>query len=323
MTGVFTLTMLNGGPVSPASPGSITAVLAMTPKGAYFANIAAVCAAFAVSFVVSAFLLKTSKVKEDDDLEAATRRMQEMKSQSKGGAAAPASVDGDLSTVRKIIVACDAGMGSSAMGAGVLRKKVADAGLKNISVTNSAINSLPDDVDLVITHRDLTERAMRHAPQAQHISLTNFLDSKLYSDLVDRLLAANKTSDNQQKVLGALDDSFEAGEPNLFKLSESNVFLNLQASDKEQAIRFAGEQLVKGGYVEAEYVPAMLEREKLTSTYGRVDRRAARHHRGQRPVLRTGVVFCQYPQGVRFGEEEDEVARPVIGIAARNNEHIR
>ena len=187
-------------------------------------------------------------MKEDDDLEAATRRMQEMKSQSKGGAAAPASVDGDLSTVRKIIVACDAGMSSSAMGAGVLRKKVADAGLKNISVTNSAINSLPD-VDLVITHRDLTERAMRHAPQAQHISLTNFLDSKLYSDLVDRLLAANKTSDNQQKVLGALDDSFEAGEPNLFKLSESNVFLNLQASDKEQAIRFAGEQLVKGGYV--------------------------------------------------------------------------
>lgn len=211
MTGVFTLTMLNGGLVSPASPGSILAVLAMTPKGAYFANIAAVCAAFAVSFVVSAFLLKTSKVKEDDDLEAATRRMQEMKSQSKGGAAAPASVDGDLSTVRKIIVACDAGMGSSAMGAGVLRKKVADAGLKNISVTNSAINSLPDDVDLVITHRDLTERAMRHAPQAQHISLTNFLDSKLYSDLVERLVAVNKTTDNQQKVLARWTTALKPG----------------------------------------------------------------------------------------------------------------
>lgn len=324
MTGVFTLTMLNGGLVSPASPGSILAVLAMTPKGAYFANIAAVCAAFAVSFVVSAFLLKTSKVKEDDDLEAATRRMQEMKSQSKGGAATPASVDGDLSTVRKIIVACDAGMGSSAMGAGVLRKKVADAGLKNISVTNSAINSLPDDVDLVITHRDLTERAMRHAPQAQHISLTNFLDSKLYSDLVDRLLAANKTSDNQQKVLGALDDSFEAGESNLFKLSESNVFLNLQASDKEQAIRFAGEQLVKGGYVEPEYVQAMLDREKLTSTY--LGESIAVPHgtiEAKDRVLKTGIVFCQYPEGVRFGEEEDEVARLVIGIAARNNEHIQ
>ncbi|TXE54300.1 PTS mannitol transporter subunit IICBA [Serratia nematodiphila] len=322
MTGVFTLTMLNGGLVSPASPGSILAVLAMTPKGAYFANIAAVLAAFAVSFVVSAFLLKTSKVKEDDDLEAATRRVQEMKSQSKGGAAAPASVDGDLSTVRKIIVACDAGMGSSAMGAGVLRKKVADAGLKNISVTNSAINSLPDDVDLVITHRDLTERAMRHAPQAQHISLTNFLDSKLYGDLVERLLAVN-TAAAAAPQSGA-HAAAEAGEPGLFKLSESNVFLNLQASDKEQAIRFAGEQLVKSGYVEPEYVPAMLEREKLTSTY--LGESIAVPHgtiEAKDRVLRTGVVFCQYPQGVRFGDEEDEVARLVIGIAARNNEHIQ
>lgn len=151
-----------GGLVSPASPGSILAVLAMTPKGAYFANIAGVCAAMAVSFVVSAILLKTSKVKEEDDIEAATRRMQDMKAESKGASPLSAGdVTNDLSHVRKIIVACDAGMGSSAMGAGVLRKKIQDAGLSQISVTNSAINNLPPDVDLVITHRDLTERAMR------------------------------------------------------------------------------------------------------------------------------------------------------------------
>ncbi len=325
MTGVFTLTLLNGGLVSPASPGSILAVLAMTPKGAYFANLAAIAAAFAVSFVVSAFLLKTTKAKDEDELEEATRRMQDMKAQSKGAVApANALVDGDLSTVRKIIVACDAGMGSSAMGAGVLRKKVTDAGLKNISVTNCAINNLPDDVDLVITHRDLTERAMRHAPQAQHISLTNFLDSHLYSNLAERLVAASKTSENQQKVISTLDDSFDATEQNLFRLREDNVFLGLQAADKEQAIRFAGEQLVKGGYVEAEYVPAMLEREKLTSTY--LGESIAVPHgtiEAKDRVLRTGVVFCQYPQGVRFGNEEDEVARLVIGIAARNNEHIQ
>lgn len=325
MTGVFTLTLLNGGLVSPASPGSILAVLAMTPKGAYFANLAAIAAAFAVSFVVSAFLLKTTKAKDEDELEEATRRMQDMKAQSKGAVTpANALVDGDLSTVRKIIVACDAGMGSSAMGAGVLRKKVTDAGLKNISVTNCAINNLPDDVDLVITHRDLTERAMRHAPQAQHISLTNFLDSHLYSNLAERLVAASKTSENQQKVISTLDDSFDATEQNLFRLREDNIFLGLQAADKEQAIRFAGEQLVKGGYVEAEYVPAMLEREKLTSTY--LGESIAVPHgtiEAKDRVLRTGVVFCQYPQGVRFGNEEDEVARLVIGIAARNNEHIQ
>lgn len=245
MTGVFTLNLLGGGLVYPASPCSILAVLAMTPKGAYFANIVAIAAAFAVSFVLSAILLKSTKVKEGDDLDEATRRVQEMKAASKGGSV-PTGISGDLSTVRKIIVACDAGMGSSAMGAGVLRKKVQDAGLTQISVTNSAINSLPEDVDLVITHRDLTERALRHAPQAQHISLTNFLDSQLYSDLVSHLAAAQPAG----SVAAAPVSEPQA--TTLFQLGAANVFLNLQASDKEQAIRFAGEQLVKGGYVEPE-----------------------------------------------------------------------
>ncbi|WP_421507613.1 PTS mannitol transporter subunit IICBA [Erwinia rhapontici] len=328
MTGVFTLTLLNGGLVSPASPGSILAVLAMTPKGAYFANIAAIFAAFAVSFVVSAILLKTSKVKEDDDIEAASRRVQEMKAQSKGQSTAPAgAADGlhsDLSHVRKIIVACDAGMGSSAMGAGVLRKKVNDAGLTNISVTNTAINSLPGDVDLVITHRDLTERAMRQAPHAQHISLTNFLDSGLYNDLTARLVEAGRSAGHREKVSTTLSDSFDEGQDHLFKLSASNVFLGNHADNKEQAIRFAGEQLVKGGYVEPEYVAAMLEREKLTPTY--LGESIAVPHgtvEAKDRVLKTGVVFCQYPTGVHFGEEPDDIARLVIGIAARNNEHIQ
>jgi len=327
MTGVFTLSVLGGGLVSPASPGSILAVLAMTPKGAYFANIAAICAAMAVSFVVSAILLKTSKVKEEDDIEAATRRMQDMKSQSKGVAATPLAagdVSNDLSHVRKIIVACDAGMGSSAMGAGVLRKKVADAGLSQISVTNSAINSLPPDVDLVITHRDLTERAMRQVPQAQHISLTNFLDSGLYTSLTERLVAAQRHEDNEVKVRTSLQDSFDESNSHLFRLGAENIFLGRTASHKEEAIRFAGEQLVKGGYVQPEYVEAMLEREKLTPTY--LGESIAVPHgtlEAKDRVLKTGVVFCQYPAGVRFGEEEDDIARLVIGIAARNNEHIQ
>lgn len=329
MTGVFTLTLLNGGLVSPASPGSILAVLAMTPKGAYFANIAAIIAAFAVSFVVSSILLKTSKVKEEDDIEAATKRMQEMKAQSKGQAVAGAPVVADansvdVSHVRKIIVACDAGMGSSAMGAGVLRKKVQDAGLTNVSVTNSAINSLPGDVDLVITHRDLTERAMRQAPQAQHISLNNFLDSALYTNLTDRLIAANRSVAHRETVQTALADSYDSSNTHLFKLGADNVFLGLSASNKEQAIRFAGEQLVKGGYVQPEYVEAMLAREQLTPTY--LGESIAVPHgtvEAKDRVLKTGVVFCQYPQGVLFGEDADDVARLVIGIAARNNEHIQ
>lgn len=327
MTGVFTLTLLGGGLVSPASPGSILAVLAMTPKGTYLANLASVTAACVVSFVVSSILLKNTKVKENnDDLKDATRRMQEIKQQAKGIRDTSLPINDDISAVRKIIVACDAGMGSSAMGAGILRKKIQEAGLKNVSVTNSAINNLPVDVDLVITHRDLTERAMRHAPQAQHISLTNFLDSQLYTDLTTRLLEASNNSEHTpiaEKVADVLEDSFEDEQQNLFQLNASNIFLNQHAHTKEQAIIFAGRQLVKGGYVEPEYVNAMLAREKLSSTYlgdsiamphGTIDAKDR--------VLHTGVVFCQYPQGVRFGEEDD-IAHLVIGIAASNNEHIQ
>ncbi|MEC5320433.1 PTS mannitol transporter subunit IICBA [Brenneria populi subsp. brevivirga] len=324
MTGVFTLGLLGGGLISPASPGSILAVLAMTPKGSYFANIVAIVAAFAVSFVVSVILLKSAKNKTEEDLGEATRRMQALKSSAKEADRAEVGVSGDLSTVRKIIVACDAGMGSSAMGAGVLRKKVQDAGLKNVSVTNCAINNLPPDVDLVITHRDLTERALRHAPQAQHISLTNFLDSRLYSDLVARLTAAQGSASPAAPEAAAAKPDVAGEGAKLFQLGAANVFLNQHATTKEQAIRFAGEQLVKGGYVEPAYVDAMLEREKLTSTY--LGESIAVPHgtiEAKDQVLKTGVVFCQYPDGVRFGENDDEVARLVIGIAARNNEHIQ
>ncbi|MBX4334424.1 PTS sugar transporter subunit IIA, partial [Mycobacterium tuberculosis] len=91
-----------------------------------------------------------------------------------------------------------------------------------------------------------------------------------------------------------------------------------------EAIRFAGEQLGEGRSVEPERVRPMLARRGRTSP--ELGERIRVPHgtiEAKDRVLKTGVVFCQYPEGVRFGEEEDEVARLVIGIAARNNEHIQ
>ena len=174
-------------------------------------------------------------MKEEDDIEAATRRMQDMKAESRGASPLSAGdVTNDLSHVRKIIVACDAGMGSSAMGAGVLRKNIQDAGLSQISVTNSAINNLPPDVDLVITHRDLTERAMRQVPQAQHISLTNFLDSGLYTSLTERLVAAQRHTEKrsaERQSERQLDSS-----ANVFKPG-GRTSSGRKAATKEEAIR--------------------------------------------------------------------------------------
>src|SRR5699024_4145081 len=105
--------------------------------------------------------------------------------------ASPAETEKDLDTktgvpVNKIIFACDAGMGSSAMGASLLKKKFKDEDI-DIDVTNSAINQIPDDADIVITHKNLTERAKTKIPEARHISVENFLNSPKYAELVEQL----------------------------------------------------------------------------------------------------------------------------------------
>lgn len=311
MTGVFTLTIFGAGLSSPASPGSIIAVLAVTPKDSLLGVSASVIAAAAVTFIISAILLKTTK-NADKSFEDAKYDVSNMKNEAKGVTNGKL----DLTNVKKIIVACDAGMGSSAMGAGVLRKKIEDTHL-DINVTNLAINNLPTDADIIITHKDLTARAKQYAPNAYHISLTNFLDSDLYNQLVNDLIKARG-----QEIAPTTQSKTDSQQP-LFKLNETNIFLGLTAQTKEEAIRFAGQKLVEKGYVKPTYVEAMLERERLTSTY--LGESIAVPHgtiEAKDDVINTGIVFCQYPAGVQFGEDEQDKAKIVIGIAARNNEHL-
>jgi galactitol-specific phosphotransferase system IIB component len=95
--------------------------------------------------------------------------------------------DFDYAQVNKIIFACDAGMGSSAMGASLLKNKAKKAGLTDIEVKNTAINQIPGDADVVITHKDLTDRARNKLPGAQHVSVDNFLGSPKYDELIDEI----------------------------------------------------------------------------------------------------------------------------------------
>ncbi|MEH8158915.1 PTS mannitol transporter subunit IICBA [Aeromonas veronii] len=325
MTGVFTLTLFNAGLVSPASPGSIFAVLLMTPKASLIGVALSIISATLVSFLVAAVFVRAQQPEADeaDALGEATRKMKALKD-GKPDTAAAKKPGGELMAVRNIVVACDAGMGSSAMGAGMLRKRVQAAGL-DISVTNRAIDQLDDQVDWVITHKDLTERARRHAPNAHHISLTNFLDNGLYQELVQSLSrAANDDVANPQLLVAANDDSYEPQTAKVFTLSRHDVHLGLKADSKEAAILTAGRLLAERGYVAPDYVNAMLEREQLVSTY--LGESIAVPHgtiAAKEFVKRTGIVICQYPAGVAFGEAADEVARLVIGIAARNDEHMQ
>jgi PTS system mannitol-specific IIC component len=190
VTGTFTFSLFNAGLVAVPSPGSIFAYIAMAPKGGLLAIFSGVITATAASFLVAALLLKTSrKADEEDDLEQASAKMKEMKSVGRTDipASAVAAVElKDKTDVQKIVFSCDAGMGSSAMGASILRKKMKDAGV-DITVINTAISEIPQDADIVVTHKSLTDRARIQAPKAEHISIDNFMKSPEYDDLVKRL----------------------------------------------------------------------------------------------------------------------------------------
>ncbi|MGF0100208.1 PTS mannitol-specific transporter subunit IIBC [Streptococcus alactolyticus] len=193
VVGTFTFQLLGAGLSAAASPGSIIAILAMTPRGGYLPVIAGVAAAAVASFLVASVILKADR-SESDSLESAQAASQAAKAASKGQEVAPSQEELMISTdaVQQIIFACDAGMGSSAMGASILRGKVKKAGL-DIPVTNKAISNLTDTPNtLIVTQEELAERAAQKTPSAIHVSVDNFLATPKYDEIVTRLSGASE-----------------------------------------------------------------------------------------------------------------------------------
>jgi len=196
-TGVTTNMLFNGGLQFPAAPGSIIAVTAAA-IGAGVPNLLvvylSVLLSATVTFLITAVILRASRKRdlaaEADTFGAAIAQTEANKGKSSaamdalrssGGAAAGVATDKKVAT---IVFACDAGMGSSAMGASVLRNKIKKAGVEDVTVTNKAIANLDGSEDLVITQQQLTERARTRTPDALHVSVDNFMNSPKYDEVV-------------------------------------------------------------------------------------------------------------------------------------------
>jgi len=192
-TGVATNLVFGSGLRAPASPGSIFAVLLQTANDSYVGVILSVVLSAAVTFLIASVILRASRKKDLAALEGEGDGFTSAIAQNaanKGRDSQVASLLGQegatatATRIRSIVFACDAGMGSSAMGATVLRKKLKEAGVEDVTVTNQAIANLTDEADLVITHQDLTARAHHQAPHAVHVSVENFMASTKYDEVV-------------------------------------------------------------------------------------------------------------------------------------------
>lgn len=212
-SGVFMFQLLGAGLVATASPGSIFAVMALTPRGGYLGVIAGVVVATVVTFLIASVILKTGKQTDEDELAKATEKTSALKGKESHAAGLvqkgpQAEATANISNAQRIIFACDAGMGSSAMGAGILKNKVKKANL-DVDVTNMAIANLPQDAEIIITHKDLTERARKQVPTAYHISVENFLNSPKYDELIAQLANSDSMEAAEQAIVSdakALED---------------------------------------------------------------------------------------------------------------------
>ena len=194
-SGVLTFSVLGAGLVAAASPGSIIAILAMTAKGKYFAVIAGVVVATVVSFLVSSVFVKRAAARdEEQDLDAAQAQMKNMKAEAKNqkvevrqdDVAVAIDKEVAVSDIKKIIFACDAGMGSSAMGAARFKSRIKDLNL-GIEVAAAPVDNVPADAQIIVTHESLAQRAEDKYDDKEIIEIKNFLKDDNIEALYNRL----------------------------------------------------------------------------------------------------------------------------------------
>lgn len=298
------------GLVGASSPGSIIAFMSMSPRPQMLLTFLGVVIAAAVSFVIASPIIKMSGAK---NLEEAQEQMSSMKAEAKG-LNTPVKEAGQ---VKKVVFACDAGMGSSAMGATKFRNRV-KAMRPDLTVINTSVDNIPADCDIAVVQTTLVERAKKSAPNAQMVTIQNFLADPALDALYVQLTtgdepAAASTGENTDPVI-------LTSVPAKKVMIAEGIRLNQAPVTKEEAIQAAGELMCELGYVDASYVDAMQEREKLVTTYmgmGIAIPHGTTQAKGT--VKKTGIVLLQYPDGVPFG---DEKANLVFGIAGIGDEHL-
>lgn len=307
---------------SPAAPGSVFAVYIAAPTN--LTNLLGITLSIiggaAASFAVAAVILKTDKTEEaEDQLVGATAQMESMKGKSSSVASALTGGGTAVATkpIRQIVFACDAGMGSSAMGASVLRKKVHDSGHPEVTVVNRAISNLTDDFDVVVSHQDLTDRARQATPSAVHVSVDNFMGSPRYDEIVELVQQANAEGGSAAPSAAA---PVGTGGGSGDVLSRDSIVLGGTARTRDEAISEAGHLLVSAGAVDASYVDAMHQRERSVST-AMGNSLAIPHGTNEAKGLirRTGISFVRYSSPIDWNGKPTEF---VIGIAGAGDDHL-
>ena len=328
-SGVATNLFLETGLRGPAAPGSIIAVYAQAASGSLWGITLAWILSAAVTFAVASLILLAGRKRDlegEDQFTSAVAKTAAAKGKSSDHLANLASAAGGVPAsaarpISTIYFACDAGMGSSAMGASVLRKKIKGAGIQDVAVSNKAIASLPGDADLVITQQQLTARARAQEPDAVHVSVDSFMDAPEYDEVVELVkTSAEQTSGGSgAEVAGDMAAGAET-QPGPSVLTEDRVRLRSGSVTQDQALQEAAQMLEDAGTVTEDYLQAMRDREATVSTY--MGNGLAIPHgtnEAKDAVRASALCMVRYDGGVDWDGDQ---AVFVIGIAGVGDEHL-
>jgi PTS system mannitol-specific IIC component len=200
VVGTLLFTIFNVGLVGVASPGSIITLLMMAATGDRIKIVIAILAAAAVSFVIASFFVKRSNANSEDinkELKEAAKQMEQLKGKKSRISSVfdnDETIEIDYATVQKIAYACDAGLGSSAMGSTVINKKLKKAGITDVKVFHTSVAELPTQADIIVTHISLIERAKKAQPDTKIITIEDYLNAPEYEELVQNILDARSNS---------------------------------------------------------------------------------------------------------------------------------
>jgi len=197
----------------------------------------------------------------------------------------------------KIYVVCDAGMGSSALGASLLKREFKNSRVE-VQIQNVSIDMDMQEADLLVTHQHFEPSLRKHYPGKQIVGLDDFLNKQ-----------------NLKKVVQMMENTKKA------VLLKSNIRIKTEIVSSDEAIVAVGKQLLESGYVEEKYIEGMLERDHSLSVF--MGNKIALPHgeyEYKKNILNSGIVVDVYPNGIDW---HGETVNLVVGLAGIGEDHIQ
>lgn len=197
---------------------------------------------------------------------------------------------------KNIYFVCDGGMGSSALGASLLKKKLKQFGMEEV-VSNCSIAAVPANCDIIVAHRGFYEQIKKRYPNKTIYVVDEFIDDNNYERIVKKMMAENKEI-----------------------LKKEHILLNCKSVTSDAAIVSIGKMLMNAGYIKEPYIEGMLNRDhSLTTFIGNMIAIPHGEYEVKQYVDETGLAVMIYPDGIDWHNEEVKI---VIGIAAKNDDHM-